>query len=286
MKHIVTHGGQAHRDDFVSVALVLATFGAMPVYRRDPTEEELEDPLVVVLDVGEKYEPKLGNFDHHNTGVEGCTITLLLEKFGILPLARKIFVWLEFSERLDTTGPHQTAKWLGIDSDKFSKTLSPIEAQMLRMFGSQTEHPEDSYLLHLMTWMGGEWKLYLQKIETRLKELPKRSMVTNAEGVSVLVSDIPGNEEPILGLEQYIQDLEEANEGLVIGATITEDDRDDGYCIFRRNDHPMINLAPLAGREGVRFASDKGFVAKIERGHEPMPYLLDCIVKARAALHS
>ena len=62
---IVTHSGHAHRDDFLSVCFVLAMCSEhqnMPsVYRRDPTESELNDPNVVVIDIGERHEPHLSN---------------------------------------------------------------------------------------------------------------------------------------------------------------------------------------------------------------------------------
>ena len=55
---IVTHAGHAHRDDFLSVCFTLALcaeYNNEPVVeRRNPTEEELNDADVVVLDVGEK----------------------------------------------------------------------------------------------------------------------------------------------------------------------------------------------------------------------------------------
>jgi hypothetical protein len=65
INYAVTHSGPAHRDDVLSVALALSLEGNIPVYRRNPTPEELDSPNVLILDTGERHEPELNNFDHH-----------------------------------------------------------------------------------------------------------------------------------------------------------------------------------------------------------------------------
>lgn len=58
---IVTHGGAAHRDEFIAVCIAYARHGAIEaVYRREPTEAEMEDPTCLVLDVGGRMEPEKG----------------------------------------------------------------------------------------------------------------------------------------------------------------------------------------------------------------------------------
>ncbi|RME27279.1 MAG: hypothetical protein D6806_04870, partial [Deltaproteobacteria bacterium] len=70
-ERIVTHGGQAHHDELLAVALALGRFGPLPVERRDPTGEELDDPRVMVIDIGRRHEPRLLDFDHHQWKPDG-----------------------------------------------------------------------------------------------------------------------------------------------------------------------------------------------------------------------
>ena len=43
IKAILTHPGGAHKDDFLACAVLLSKF-PVPIFRRDPTAEELTDP--------------------------------------------------------------------------------------------------------------------------------------------------------------------------------------------------------------------------------------------------
>ena len=107
---IITHGGNAHLDDFMSCAIALTamTWDCMEIYakhgenvslinaldkacegllieRREPTTEELEDKDILVLDVGGKYEPKLWNFDHHQLprGTKESAMSLFAASIGL-----------------------------------------------------------------------------------------------------------------------------------------------------------------------------------------------------------
>lgn len=93
INRIITHAGQAHRDDFLSVCLALAYLArcgqkALPsVERRNPTAEDLQDPDVMVLDVGGELSVAKNNFDHHQLAPEEgeCTLTLLNRLRGVGP---------------------------------------------------------------------------------------------------------------------------------------------------------------------------------------------------------
>ena len=82
---IVTHPGGAHKDDFLACAVLLSKF-PVSIFRRDPTEDELADPQIAVVDVGHRHEPDLNNFDHHQFPREmepTCSLSLVLQKMGI-----------------------------------------------------------------------------------------------------------------------------------------------------------------------------------------------------------
>jgi len=69
IKKIVVHGGTFHADDTMTVALIRAFSGKIIPVERVPHQADishyLEDPNILVADVGRRYEPEMLNFDHH-----------------------------------------------------------------------------------------------------------------------------------------------------------------------------------------------------------------------------
>ena len=115
VKNIVTHPGQAHRDEFLACCLILAAKNTeISIERREPTEEEMLDHMVYVVDIGGRHQPGANNFDHHQRGREEepiCSITLIMEDLlgWDMELAREVFPWLGFSELLDGRGTFETS---------------------------------------------------------------------------------------------------------------------------------------------------------------------------------
>ena len=64
IEKIITHPGGAHKDEFLACAVLLAEHD-VPVFRQDPTEEDLLNPTTAVIDIGHRHQPDLHNFDHH-----------------------------------------------------------------------------------------------------------------------------------------------------------------------------------------------------------------------------
>ena len=159
-KTIVTHPGKAHRDEFISCCLLIAAGQADRVERRDATEKDLDDSEVIVLDQGGRHQPELMNFDHHQferDAAPACSITLILPLLGVdAEVARSIWGWLEFTERVDSKGPFATAKAMGSNPDALLASASPIEATVLRWFQEQETLGESSPLWGLMERIGKE----------------------------------------------------------------------------------------------------------------------------------
>ena len=103
---IITHAGHAHLDDLMACAIALTdrTWGVLEsgraatveaaladacegvvIERRDPTEDELANPRVLVLDVGGHYRPDLGNFDHHQfpKGTKESAMSIFAASIGL-----------------------------------------------------------------------------------------------------------------------------------------------------------------------------------------------------------
>ena len=129
--------------------------------RREPTDDDLADPHVCVLDVGDRHEPENNNFDHHQFPrdyVPTCALTLVLQHLGIYEDARMFCDWLEPAEWFDTRGPNKTAQWLGVERDIISKLNSPIDMSMLRRFAqvSKTDKLEEGDPIYELMRMIGQ----------------------------------------------------------------------------------------------------------------------------------
>ena len=77
---IVTHPGSAHKDDLLAVCVLIARH-RVPVFRREPTDDDLDDASVVVVDIGGSHDPAKSNFDHHHFDREHpptCALSLSL----------------------------------------------------------------------------------------------------------------------------------------------------------------------------------------------------------------
>ena len=296
MKKIITHPGQAHRDEFMACSLLIAAGKCDRIERRDATEEDLNDPEVIVLDQGGRHEPDTRmNFDHHQLPRDAaptCSITLILPYLGIGPWqARQIWGWLEFSELLDSKGPFATAEKLGSNPDALFAGVSPIETTVLRWFAEETMICDPSKtivgwdddcapLFALMHRIGKEKLNYLADVVERLDYLRENAKVVEVQSLLFLDARcVERTNQPALGLEMYAEEIEDIPAGRVIAGTITQDDRGDGLSLFRRNDHPGVDFSRLEGRDGVVFAHKGGFIAKLEAGTAVVPMLEGALEK-------
>lgn len=70
MKKIITHSGIHHADDVVAVCLASIASPEAQVVRGNPDLTELTDPSIMVIDVGNMYDPAWASFDHHQRGFD------------------------------------------------------------------------------------------------------------------------------------------------------------------------------------------------------------------------
>ena len=129
IRRILTHPGGAHKDDLLAVCVLIAKYGA-PVVRRDPTQEELDDSSIAVIDVGGFHDPERMNFDHHHFDRDHpptCALSLVLAYLGLYEDARRFCDWLEPAEWFDSRGPKKTAEMLGVPRQAISQLNSPFD---------------------------------------------------------------------------------------------------------------------------------------------------------------
>ena len=104
MQLIVTHPGGAHKDDFLACCL-LAHLHGIPNQRREPTDDDLADRSICVVDVGGVHDPEHNNFDHHQFARDApplCALSLVLQSIGLYEDALSFCAWLRPAEWLDT----------------------------------------------------------------------------------------------------------------------------------------------------------------------------------------
>ena len=264
VRQIVVHPGGAHKDDFLACALLMAEHG-VPVFRRDPSAEDLADPGTAVIDVGGEWDETKMNFDHHQFPRDAeplCALSLVLKHLGVYEETRKFCDWLEVAEYIDTRGPVDTAQWLGVEREAMSKLNSPLDITLLRRFAAAREHRPGQPIYEVMKMVGEDLLSFVRGMKERLGFIAEHSEVWElAEGVKVLFlpRTEPLPEEPSMGLGRYVEDVGLEKE---VVALVYPDRRGAGYGLGRFNDDKRMEYTRVAGEEDVHFAHNKGFIAK------------------------
>ena len=269
IEKIITHPGGAHKDEFLACAILLAEH-TVPVFRQDPIEEDLSNPQIAVIDVGHRHEPGLYNFDHHQFPRDAkptCSLSLVLNHYGIYDDALSFCPWLEVAEWFDCRGPKDTSEWLGVDRETVGKLNSPLEVTMLQAFAKSAQHLPGEPIWELMKMIGGELLEYIRNLRARIEEVAKVAEVweVNEDKVSFKVMFVPRNEKKIDevsgAMGWHIQELSLEAE---VVAMVYPDSRGEGYGMKRFNDCPEMDFSKIENEQGVRFAHARGFIAKVE----------------------
>ena len=264
---IITHPGGAHKDDFLACAVLLSQH-AVSIFRRDPTEAELENPEVAVVDIGHQHQPKLNNFDHHQFPRDAdpsCALSLVLQNLGIYEDAKEFCAWLETAEWFDCRGPNDTADWLGVDRDAMAKLNSPLDVTLFKAFARQSEHHAGEPVWEMMKMIGMDLVDYVTGLRRRMDAVAKVEEVWelgNEKGgkkiafvprTDPLIADASG------GLAWRVKELGLEEE---VVAMVYPDSRGKGYGMRRYNDSPALDFSQLAEEPDVHFTHNRGFIAK------------------------
>ncbi|MDF1814880.1 MAG: MYG1 family protein [Verrucomicrobiales bacterium] len=266
---ILTHPGGAHKDDLLACSL-LVHLHQVPVVRKEPTRADLDDPGILVVDVGHEHDPARGNFDHHQFPKDyppTCALSLVLQHLEIYDDAKKFCDWLEPAEWFDTRGPNETAKWLGVERDIISKTSSPIDITLLRRFAKCSELKPESPVWQMMNMIGEDLIMYLRELRSRLKFIDDHCEFWTMNSKSIgeyevifmpRTASVP--DDASAGLGRYIE--EQGKEDRVI-ALVYPDRRGEGFGLSRYNDDQRVDFSALEKKcDDVHFSHARGFVCK------------------------
>ena len=251
---IITHPGQAHRDDFMACAIALGLCRDATIHRREPVLSELDDPKVLVLDIGGRHEPELGNFDHHQLPRDAeaaCALSLLAEAMGWSDALSETR-WYGNTKVMDSKGPCALAALIGCDPKIVFANPSPVEGALLELFQGMEAIPYYAWLHTAMAEIGHAVLSNAKKLLERRKWLEENARVRFA-GVEILVVESTDTD----GVSAF-RDAEHPDAAICV----SHDDRDGGWSLYRFDDDPRVDFSLVAGDSRIKFAHTNGFIAK------------------------
>lgn len=278
---IIVHGGNAHLDDFVSCAEALVArswcwdyegeelekvAAETIIERRDPTPEELDDPEVIVLDVGGRLDDAKACYDHHQLprGSRDCAMTLFAKSVSLpsgegtlFEAMARLYPWYETRAMLDANGPFATAKEKGVEWSVVASFLGPFEDIVLNAFIGATPEARAQVVLPFA-------KEILAKLAAERKVLESIERWTTEQGVNVIdftkadPADVDVVSEAILAAAPN-------------GVAIFRDKRGPGYALLRIKDDPRVDLSRAKDMSCVAFAHANGFYATTKE--EPVTWI-------------
>jgi len=257
---LVVHPGQAHRDDFLVVSICLGWLEeqGLPlplVARREPTPEEMEDPDVWVLDVGGKWEPAKGNWDHHQLPREAsadCALSLWARGVGLEPVL-SLMDWYQSTRVMDSKGPMALARELGCEPKAIFRNLSPIEGCILDLFGQEKSALVSEGMIQWMTRIGRGILDHARAVARQVETCRESAQVLEIGGVQALL--IRGSD--TRGVQKF-RDMDHP----LAGISLSWDDRGSGWSLYRFDDHPRVDFSRVGKDSRVLFAHAGGFIAK------------------------
>lgn len=260
MVKIITHGGDAHRDEFVACCLLLAKFDPLVTeILRVPHAKfnfAMQVGLDFVVDLGMEFNPAIGRLDHHQLkpafGESRSAFAMVAEDIlgWDAVTAKSVFPWYQLSSDMDCHGPTQVAASLGTTCDGVESLRSPIEAQFLRIF-----EKDPNACIPFMREMGQGWIDYYNNYAAA-EESHKGWGHCEILGLTVLeLTGIPRGE---LHTAVTAKIAKKTGANIIVSL----DPTGEGVQLYRVDDHPAVNFSNLAGQDGILFAHSNGFIAK------------------------
>lgn len=262
--HIVVHPGGAHLDEVIATGLICSVEGELPVYRSIPSEEDLADPGVWVVDIGGRHEPELRNFDHHQRGRNEepeCAMSLVARHLGLHELLSGM-PWYAAQVRIDVAGPQPLAKELGLD--RLPPELdSPFEIAICRLWAAGGTGPVARDVVRMAAAMAGAVVEEARQQRADLEAARAVTEVLRVAGLDVFFHDgVVGSD-----VSGVMRDELARDRGVDIAVAVSRDNRNpDGWALHRFDDHPQVDFTRIEGDPRVTFAHKSGFKAKIRAG--------------------
>jgi hypothetical protein len=242
---IITHPGSAHFDEVTAISLILAvhTRTGFQVKRREPAVEELDDPGIWVVDVGDRYEPEKHNFDHHQDANCPAAFILIAEYLGLRE-TMSVLPWWDFKDCVDRTGAVKASVQFNAGDELVNK--NPMENWLTDYFVSDNEKA-----LPLLKSYGTN---IIQSAVTLKRQIDfwKNSTRLDIDGIPVMI----GETRESAGLEEFRRREKDPPD-----IVISLDRRSEGWRLFRYEGTP-VDFSRITGEPEIEFAHNSGFMAK------------------------
>ncbi len=257
---IIVHPGGVHLDEIIAAGLICRERGDLPVERREPTNAELADPEVWVVDVGRRHEPDLRNFDHHQFGEDAkpeSAMSLVARYLGLHDLLSRR-PWYRAQVTVDVQGPSALAKEQGI-GDRIPPTLtSPIDVGIRHLWAEGGAGRVDPAIVNMASRIASAIVAEAEALEA-LSDCQQLSVVRRIGNAPILFHDT----EVSNAVSNQIKADWEEETGDVIAASVSHDTREPfGWALYRFDDDPRIDFSKLHGDPRFGFVSEVGFIAK------------------------
>ena len=252
VRTIVVHPGLAHVDDIMACALAYA-FGVphdAVIERRKPSEQDLQDGSVLVLDVGFVHDPNRLDFDHHQRTRDDdpkCAYALFAEWLGVADELRDLFPWYGTWNDLDVLGPVATAARIGAAPEAIAGLVgNPLAEWVIRHFADNAE-------------FRGKVALGLGKEIDRTRRcwISLREKARNLDVGGLPVADLRG-----CGADEVSRCSEAWARRHRPSCLVFRDNRGTGLTFLRHDDDPRLDFFRCAGRPYCLFAHPGGFILK------------------------
>jgi hypothetical protein len=178
-KTIITHGGLAHTDDFLSCCVLLNKYPTIEVIKRVNVvnEEEFLNPTNIIVDIGGKYDNQ-NKFDHHQDSNLNCSLILILKdifEFNVDFLMK--IDEIKFLDLQDRFGIKKAQELMGINNPIINLT----EYSILRWFSNQKEIYGQE--LQILKEIGKEFLNYLLSFQKEEQKILGSKIYKNKNGV-------------------------------------------------------------------------------------------------------
>lgn len=252
---IVTHAGQAHLDEVIAISLLLTKIEDEDVEIkrvRKVTEKELNDRNIFVVDVGEKFQPELNNYDHHNNVMKDyCSYYLVGRYFLNLTDASDLLSWWDIRSDVDTDAT-TFAKSLKMETtDLLDITTSPIDQFFTKLFETNP-----NMLIPALKEFG---YFILKDLENARNSyntiLHNYKILTYGENDGIDIGNSSTR-----SLNTFIHRLEKHPDFVMM-----DDNRGDGKAILRINNN-LYDFHKVSKDDRVLFAHSAGFIMKLRSG--------------------
>jgi len=262
-KYAVTHEGRVHRDDLMTIAILLATDMVNMVSRRSPTADELEDPEVMVFDTGHRHEPAKGNFDHHqlpDSHEATCALWLVMQHMGLHAAMSDLFTWYKIMATMDSKGPFRFAESVGARWDSICGLIGPLDDYLSDKLRKLTTVDKSTapWLVEVGESVMAAVNGYLPFVKHAEQGAIQEIVVQGVPGL-VATDCSPSDVEEYLAIWRRRR---QSVTGVIYAFSVTKDDRGPGLCLYRYADDKRINFQPCAGDPATVFVHAGGFLVK------------------------